>query len=1358
MKVVLFTKRSSNFININPLPTKKAFETHIFGIGALCIFSTSCYLRIREQTHETASEILSRKGYHSVEKPHHMTTLCRKLLTTITSLLSAGILSFGQVAQFSYHVSDTDVRAFAQDDRGYIWMGTANGLNRYNGTSYGIFHSGNAEGDLSNDNIRTLLMDSAGDLWIGTESGLSVMRDGKFINANETIYNPVSKILELDDERIVCMGKDGFIAFRKEDLGAGGRYYEGGVSWLENIIISSSGDIWFTMDRSDSTYVCILDRDLNLQRRHFIGMGTGVSAICETNPSTIWVATDKSGVICFDGRSRTRIPVPAGMNTVHNQGEILFLVPERKGDGLLIGIRDAGIRRYNPSAGTLTSILPSQRLQSPSYTCFVDKDNNIWLSDKQEEVYFYADQRPYESLLPVSGRDRIMTARLAFDNDGLLWQRNGDKVVCIDPANGNTIYRSGDDMSVNAIFMDSGGFLWIMSKEVLSRYRVASGTLTLDRFYDIGEDVYSLSEDATGQIWLTMSRKLGIISPSGQLSFDDGPSVPFSLLLSDPNSKRVFMFTVRNGLYEVHPDRTYTPVGDEKLRNLNYVITAKDGSLWCGTYNEGIIHYDEESGMMERFGTEQGIVDNSIRSIIEDDEGNIWFSSAEHITKYNRQNMTFSTIHDELFSGGKSYNLVSCAKSPDGHLYFGGTGGITVVDPKANIPQKNDIPLFVEYLSAGGKQLPDTTPELKLDYKSNILTIRFSGIDYESGSLLNYSYKMEGYEDDWQYISQYVQAVYSYLPAGEYTFRARVRLQNGLWSSNEINIPITIKAAPWASRFAKIMYLLLFIAVIGVIIQIVSRLRTQKERLDLAVKREELKQQHIDFVTNISHEFRTPLSMIYAPAKELAKSDLSKQNSRLVEAICRNAEQLKNLSEQILSSSGSRREQESLQIRQNDLVSVIRNMVGNFSYAAQEKNLSLKMEGPDSCLGFFDTEKVSKVCGNLISNAVKYTPEGGHVTVSVSKDGDTATISVKDDGIGIPENKRGKIFDRYERLGAENTSTIGSGIGLNYAYNLAKMHKGDLVYRPVETGGSDFVFTLPISKGSYDESQIQSSGFKFNDKPATESNEEKDGTIFVVEDNDEIRSFIVELLAPRYNIFPSSNGLEAEDNLNVMVPDLILSDVIMPGKGGYDLCRDIKDNPDTCHVPVILLTAKTDAKSSVEGMKAGADAYIGKPFDPDYLIATVETQIKNRRRLQDRVLNLTSASIIEEPQSVEDAGLNPKDKALLDKIHAVVDDNLENDSFNVADLADKLAMSYSSLYAKVKGLTGQTPQVFISTYRMNTAMSLLKAGELSVSEVAYKVGASSPFSFSREFKKHFGFPPSHVAKTDSSEEDDSMDK
>jgi DNA-binding response OmpR family regulator/two-component sensor histidine kinase len=484
--------------------------------------------------------------------------------------------------------------------------------------------------------------------------------------------------------------------------------------------------------------------------------------------------------------------------------------------------------------------------------------------------------------------------------------------------------------------------------------------------------------------------------------------------------------------------------------------------------------------------------------------------------------------------------------------------------------------------------------------------------------------------------------------------------------------------------------------------------------------------------------------MIYAPVKELAKHPLAEEDRRLVDTISRNAESLRNLAEQILSTQGGRQEHESLRIRQNDLSSLVRTMTGNFIYAAGQKEQSLTSEAPESMICWFDTEKVSKILGNLISNAIKYTPEGGHIVVrlNVPEEGQ-ARIEVADDGIGIPEEKRERIFERYDRLGAESSGVIGSGIGLNYARSLAQLHKGSLTFSPNEPAGSVFTLWIPVAHDVYSDVNVDETAYLPPVEAVEDDGSEKEGTILIAEDTDEIRYFLRDLFTPRYHVIIAPDGLEAEENLKLALPDLVLSDVIMPGKTGFALCADIKENPEWCHIPVILLTAKADAQSNIEGMKHGADAYIPKPFDPDVLAAAVESQIRNRRLLQNRVLNLTSTTI-QEPEKAEEAHLNASDRAMIERIHAWMDAHLDDETVGVQEMAMEVGMSYSSLYAKLKGLTGKTPQAFMMHYRMNIARELLLAGDLNVSEVAYRVGSSSPSTFSREFKKHFGFPPSQV--------------
>ena len=1272
---------------------------------------------------------------------------CTRSILLFLALLAGPVPAFSQYAQFSYHISNHEVQSFAQDSRGYVWMGTARGLNRYNGTNYAIYYAGNLPEQLNNDNVRALCLDRDGRLWTGTECGIGYYEDGRFHHYANAIYNPVSQILDLDAEKIVVMGKDGPISFRKDDINtAVDRFYDKGTSWIKGACVSGSGDVWLPRQVDYSSFVSVLDGRLHRVEEFFLGRGLAVTNICERPAHTIWAATDR-GIRCFDGRSRTSIPVPQALEALTAGQRILFLLPYKE-NNLLIGLPGQGMFSYNTVSRTVMQVVPEQRLTAPRYICFVDKDDNIWLSDLESDIRFYADQRPYThfSPLPDDNQQRGIF-RLVFDRDGFLWMRNGTHLCSMDPKSGEIMWSSDPQDAFGTFSIDASGRLFaICGGNTLRQYRLVQGRATPVRTIQLESDAFSISEDASGQIWLAMSRQLAVLGTDGRLEYLPGPPrTAFTLTLSDPVSRRVFLFTVAQGLYEILPNRSFRLVGGPELASVNYILPARDGSLWCGTYNNGLIHYDEASGTLERLNEESGMFSGNIKSVLEDADGNIWFSTPEHVTRYDTRQKTFTTLHDDHFSGGRFYSLVSAATGPDGRLYFGGTGGITAVDPSAPIQRHGETPLFFEYISVNGRQLSDNVQSLKLPWRENSLVFRFSGLDFEAGSLLGYSFRLEGYERDWQYRTTNVEASYSQLPAGRYVFHARVRGQDGRWSEDELRLPVTIRPAPWAGWWAWTLYILIALGALISALGAFLRIKVQQGQLAVAKQREEMKQQHIDFVTNISHEFRTPLSMIYGPVKELAKHPLGEQDRRLVDTISRNAESLRNLAEQILSTQGGRQEHEALRIRQNDLCSLIRRMVGNFTYAAGQKEQTLSADAPDSLICWFDTEKVSKILGNLISNAVKYTPEGGHIAVRLQVPAEgQARIEVADDGIGIPEDKRERIFERYDRLGAESSGVIGSGIGLNYARSLAQLHKGSLVFSPNEPAGSVFTLWIPVAHDAFENENIDETAYVPPVENVEDDGSEKEGTLLIAEDTDEIRYFLRDLFAPRYRVILAPDGLEAEENLKLALPDLVLSDVIMPGKTGYVLCSDIKENPDWCHIPVVLLTAKTDAQSNIEGMRHGADAYIPKPFDPDVLMAAVESQIRNRRLLQSRVLNLTSTTL-QEPEKAEEAHLTAGERALLERIHAWMDAHLDDETVGVQELAQEVGMSYSSLYAKVKALTGKTPQAFMTHYRMNIALELLQAGDLNVSEVAYRVGSSSPSTFSREFKKHFGYPPSQVS-------------
>lgn len=1056
-----------------------------------------------------------------------------------------------------------------------------------------------------------------------------------------------------------------------------------------------------------------------------------ILALCQDSQGTLWIGTE-CGLSWYRG----------GRFYHHNTTVFDPVTHIEETDSTHISITGkSGIFEFDKNTVEMTAYYPrdginfGQELVSAGIS-YTDRDGGLWEADGRDGWSYSAKDQPFKSLIVSPGDERI--SHLSFDPEGVLWMRVGAALCSVDPDSGSILFKD-ETHQYSGLFINRDGHLVVLRDgDTTVEYLTHNGQPRKIRESHYPEGIFSMAEDREGNLWLSgVSNLLKLERNSRRSTFDVGFEHPFSYIMPASGTGRIFIVGLKDGILEVSADGSLKQLGDG-FQNVSAMLMSRDGTFWMGTYNDGLIHYDEGSGLVERFDTSSGIVDADIKSIVQDGDGYIWFSTATHITRLNPWSKAFSSLHDNSYRGGRFYDLVSATRGPDGMVYLGGSGGITVIDPRAPLPERKDIPLFFEYLGVNDWQLPENTEKLDLNYRENTLTLRFAGIDFISGSLLNYTWKLDGYEKAWHYGSSTPRVVYTYLPPGSYTFRARVREQNGEWSSREIALPIRIKPAPWASPWAMAAYWIVgLILVLGGLIFLI-RYQTQKDRLALATQREEMNQQHIDFLTNVSHEFRTPLSLIFGPAKELEKTDMTRYQRELVGLIGSNAERLRILSEQILSSSG-RETHESLSIRENDLTSLLRSITGMFRFAAAEKEQKLETGLPDTCIGYFDTEKVSKVVGNLLSNAVKYTPDGGQITVALRREGDAAIVSVSDSGPGIPPEKRERIFDRFDRLGAENSQTVGSGIGLHYARRLAQMHKGDLTYQHNQPRGSVFSFAFPLDADSYPDA-ILSGTAPAEDIFIPEEKQDKEQTILIAEDTAELRLFLGNLFRGSYNVLLASDGLEAIDNLKLSIPDLILSDVVMPGKTGYEVCVDVKANPDWNHIPVVLLTARADAESSIEGMQAGADAYIPKPFDSDVLKATVESILRNRRLLQEKVRSLTSADTMEAQQ----LQLPAADRKLLEKLQAYLDANIENEEWDIASMASELGMSYSSLYAKIKAITGETPKAYVTSYRMNVALRLLKVEGLNVSEVAYRVGSSSPFTFSREFKKHFGYPPSQV--------------
>ena len=1283
---------------------------------------------------------------------HH--THARRNIMPIAAILLILALPAKLLAQLPLtdQISSNFITSFAEDPQGYIWIGTNHGLNRFSGSNYAVYYSKKDSTALNSDYISNLLSDEDNRLWMSNECGLCVWENGAFRHLQNVGFDPIARLLDLDRESLIITDRKGIAKVNKQTLRPEKYFPQAGMNMVEAITIASDRKIWTANSVNHATEIYILDPDLNLLDKIACPQAAGIKQIIEDRKGNMWVITGKQ-LLCFDVATRQPVGIPPELDKATRNRKIHFLLPYRN-DCLLAGIAGKGLYRYDMTLEMLIPMHTRQKLAEETYVCFIDSHNGIWLSDQKNDVQYFPERSAFNNLSAVFDHlEDPFVKTLMFDREGYLWMRSSKDIASYAPQTDNIIFHQSGGHTYGNLFIDSRNDLWVIrNRQEVQQFAIADGNITrLKNSITFPANIFSVSEDKQGRIWITLPDRFAVLAPDGNISYNYPPQgISFSQLRTVNAQRDMFLYTVANGIYKFSDDRQFIPLDSLHLPNPNSIIIDRRGNYWIGTYNTGLLHYDPKKRKMECFDTSSGLVDNSLKSVIEDKNGDIWFSSPTHITKYDVSEKTFSYIYDNSFSKGKLYGINSAALAPDGTLYFGGSGGITAIYPDVPLEGVQNIPLNFDMILVNDEARATDGKTLTLSHRENMLTFWYSALTFESGDLLNYAYKLEGFDKDWINAGNNKRVAYFNLPSGKYTFKVRVRMLNGEWGLNELKKEIVIHPAPWAAPWAIALYWLAGIAVLIFVLWLIIRWRTQEERLALTERQKEINQEHIDFVTNISHEVRTPLTMVYAPLKELAKeNNLNEHERNLIDIMQRNADRLMRLVKQLLDSGKGEKDDKRLQTSQADLSAFVSTLTDNFRFLIQEKGLTVNLHADRKTTACFDVEKVEKIFYNLLSNAIKYTPEKGSIDISVEGDGQTACIRIADTGQGIPPEKRKHLFDRFERLDADKKypGVNGQGIGLNYAQYLAHLHKGNIAYTPNRPQGACFTLSIPQAQEAYSpEERAQANEYSMpasvGGSPHSGQTSPKEHTLLIAEDDLEVREYLRSLLAPEYNVIAVQNGEEAMEWLGMNPPDLIVSDVVMPLKNGYELCQAVKTNTDWGHIPVILLTAKNDTDSSIKGLNCGADAYVNKPFDPFYLKAAIGNLLENRKRMQRIVKNLTSGSIPKE--KAREVLLSEQDRQFLENLHALLDQHLDNENFNINALAKELNMSYSSLYARIKMMTGQTPQNFFITYRMNKAMQLLKTGQYTVSEVCYKVGASSLANFSRSFKRQFGIPPSEV--------------
>lgn len=798
----------------------------------------------------------------------------------------------------------------------------------------------------------------------------------------------------------------------------------------------------------------------------------------------------------------------------------------------------------------------------------------------------------------------------------------------------------------------------------------------------------------------------------------------------------------------------------------------KQGCVWVGTSN-GVHVFDAHRGKTYQYGKGEGMANEMIQDLVVDKLGDIWATTANGLCRFRRtlsseQPFALTMFDSQNKLGDARFLPRTAASMADGKLLFGSSTGFYIVDPiQVKDMEYTGHPVFISLLVnnqevVAGKEydgrviLPfalSTTKKIVLEHDENFITVHFSGLNFDMPHHTYYKYRLQGVNNDWIVISPQDgigRANYTDLSPGTYKLEVYSAGLDKVWSKQSATLEIEVLAPLWATWWAKLLYSLAFFALIIFVVR--WKIEQNRKRMENE-KYKELEEMKYRFFTNISHEFRTLLTLIITPIGSILKRTTDGETRHQLNDVSRNAGDLLQLVNQLLDFRKMEMNGEHLNLTSGNLNEFIQYTTMKFMPLAEQKNIRLAFEDKtEGLFMYFDKDKVGKILTNLLSNAFKFTKAGGSVCVSLEKcildSRRCAHIIVADTGCGIPKEDQAHIFERFYRTEQDSSSQqIGSGIGLNMVYEYIQLHEGKVSLESEEGKGSRFIVNIPadlkreVQQEASEENRIASPVMAdvVDGAVGVQTFRKIEKTVLVVEDNEDFSHFLSQELGRIYNkVLTAKDGIEGAMMAEAENPDIIVSDVMMPRMNGTDMCRRIKENIETSHIPIILLTAWSTDEGRAAGYKAGADAYIAKPFDMEVLLARISNLLEKQEKRQRDF----SHSISLDPKTVTDSS---PDEDFLKEVIACIEKNIDNSEYTIDSLSTDVVMSRMSLYRKMKSLTGQTPADFIRTVRLKTAAKLLKEEKCTVSEACYRTGFASPQNFAKHFKEMFGVLPSQYS-------------
>jgi ligand-binding sensor domain-containing protein/signal transduction histidine kinase/DNA-binding response OmpR family regulator len=1350
-------------------------------------------------------------------------------------------------------LSHNRVTCIIQDKQGFLWFGTNDGLNKYDGYNFTVYQNNpNDSSTITNNSISNscLLEDSDGDIWVGT-NGLNRFnkltekftryswRDITSSSIN-CIYKDLNQNLWVGTYSGINLfdkSKNQFIKFRRN------MNIDTPEDYCSNFLDDGNGNILVATKKG--IYV------FNPQKKTFtlhsscqqnsLIANSQIMDLMEDCNKNLWISTIYNGVFCYSKEKQVKHYKFANEHADFKSNNNYFSFQDKLNNlwfgtdvnGLYkLSVNDTAFLNYRNNENDNNSIASNSvfaayednsgllwfctangisylnrnvkfehyrkinnsenSLTNNFVTCFAkDSKGNMWIGTdggglclfdiKTGKTTPYAHNKQLKSLKVID---------LAADNDGKLWVGTwAGGLYSIDVATNriiNYLPEKGDEKSIStsdimALTIDNNNNLWVATflsgldyfnkkNETFVHFRPTGDNNSLTNY------VYALITDRNDNIWVG---NLG----TGINRLEYNKNMPV-------NKENVKVFR-------------YTKSTATSQENINVFCEDSDNNLWIGTQN-GLVFFDYKNDSTKVYNYDDGLPNNTINGILEDQHKNLWISTNKGISRFNIKNKEFKNydVNDGLQSN--QFNIHACFKDVDGTMYFGGINGFNVFHPdsiKDNtfIPPVyiTDFKIFKESIPVGVEKngriiLPMAIPflnEIELLYNESMITFEFAALNYISPEKNQYAYILEGFDKTMHYVGTERSATYTNLPQGDYVFRVIASNNDGIWNNEGTSIKIIV-LPPWYKTwwayltYGAIMILTIYLIRQSALVKEKNRSQIALERLEFIRNRElnqktiEVEQMKLRFFTNISHEFRTPLTLIMGLLDYFYKNKNSvnwSENERFFNIMKNNAQRLLQIINKILDVRKLETGKMKVFVKKGDIVIFVKSIAESYAIQADKRNIQYTIQCEGECkAALFDNDMIDKIVFNLLSNAFKFTSDNGEISIcttifsgndeewnneinatGLNYSDSFIKISVCDNGVGIPNDQFDRIFERFYQTDDIKSHSGGSGIGLSLVKEFLDLCSGKTSVESSEGKGSNFIVWLPIGNDLLELPEIEMSEQVLENESyenqfyvedvtdeepiAQQEPDEEFPLILIVEDNQDMQSYLAGMLKPKYRVITANNGKIGLEKAMDTLPDLIICDIMMPEMSGTELCHILKNDEYTSHIPIILLTARTSEYNFVEGIETGADEYITKPFS----IAILEAKVKNIIRIREKLKEKFGKGDFTYAKEIT---ANTIDEKFLQKAIDIVTKNISDCNFSNELLGGEMAMSRTQLYKKIKAITNQSVNEFIRTIRLKHASELLTTTSLNVSEVAMEVGFIDAAYFSRCFTKQYGVSPSKYAR------------